>query len=332
VSSSAKASWSAPSDFVDRAVIDRGSIWARLCSAAGSFWISALVWTLRYQPWLPRLVRPVGLRCAWRFSSGMRTNLLLNARRILGESSTPAQREALGRAVLESFFDAIGDIAGACRLSDEQFAARLGGVEGIDNYRRARGLARGAIVVTAHLGAFETGLFALRQHEPRVHVVFRRDALRGFETLRSALRRRLGVIEAPVDEGVACWAALRDALLRNEVVLMQGDRVLPGQRGVAVSFIDGHVMLPPGPVKLALATGAPIVPIFAPRLPDKRVRIVVSEPIVLETHDRSSEVIAHALQRIACVIESQVREHPEQWLTVHRAWCEDASTSAGMTR
>ena len=269
-------------------------------------------------------MRPALVRCAWRCSPWLRTNLHLNALRILGRSSTAAQREVFGRAVLTNFVDTIDEVARASRLSDAQFAARLARVDGLDHYRRARQLGRGAVVVTAHLGAFETGMFALRQHEPRVHVVFRRDMFRGFESLRSALRQRLGVIEAPVDDGLACWVGLRDALLNNEVVLMQGDRVMPAQPGVAVSFMGGHVLLPPGPVKVALATGAPIVPIFAPRRPDKPVRIIVCEPILLDVDDRSRDLVASTLQRLASVMESQIREHPEQWLTVHRAWCEDA--------
>jgi lauroyl/myristoyl acyltransferase len=213
-------------------------------------------------------------------------------------------------------------------MSDEQLAARLGGVEGIDGYRRARALGRGAILVTAHLGAFETGMFVLRQHEPHVHVVFRRDSMRGFDSARMLLRKRLGVIEAPVDDGLAGWIRLRDALARDEVVLVQGDRVMPGQRGQPVPFMGGHILMPPGPVKLALATGAPIVPIFAPREADGKVRIIMTEPIVLDPDQRSAKVIDDALRRIASAIESQVRQHPEQWMTVHRAWCEDAQSDA----
>jgi phosphatidylinositol dimannoside acyltransferase len=291
---------------------------------AASGWINALVWSLRHHPWLPRAVRPVAPWCAWHVSRSLRTNLMLNARRILGEDSPAAQRRALGRGVLANFMGFITEIARAPAQSDEQLAARLAGVVGIDAYHRGRALGRGAVLVTAHLGAFEIGMFALRQHEPRVHVVFRRDAMRGFDQLRTDLRQRLGVIEAPVDDGLAGWIRLRDALRRDEVVVVQGDRVMPGQRGQALPFMGGHMLFPTGPVKLALATGAPIVPIFAPRDPAGRVRIFMEEPIFLDPDDRSPAVIDDVMRRIARAIEAQVRAHPEQWLTLHRAWCEDA--------
>jgi lauroyl/myristoyl acyltransferase len=98
-------------------------------------------------------------------------------------------------------------------------------------YQEARRNQRGAVIVTAHLGCFELGMAALVEHEKRVHVVFRRDPSPRFDRLRSRLREMLGVREAPVDDGWATWSRLRDALSSDEVVLIQGDRVMPGQKG-----------------------------------------------------------------------------------------------------
>ena len=133
------------------------------------------------------------------------------------------------------------------------------------------------------MGSFEVAVAALRQKEPRVHIVFKRDQVSRFEQLRSALRRRLGVIEAPIDQGgVGMWVGLRDALRRDEIVVLQGDRVMPGQKGQRVPFLSGHLLLPTGPVKLAQASGAPIVPIFSTRTPEGNIRISVAEPIFVE--------------------------------------------------
>jgi len=142
-------------------------------------------------------------------------------------------------------------------------------------------------VVTAHLGSFETGVAALRMHEDNVHVVFVRDNLSGFESMRSAQRRRLGVHEAPIDDGWRTWMKLRDALRTDHVVMLQGDRVMPGQRGVVVPFLDGHIEVPSGPVKLALASGAPIVPIFA--ITDGRggIDVHIEAPIEVERPNKS---------------------------------------------
>ena len=258
----------------------------------------------------------------WRAIANLRTNLLLNARRVLGPQASQSASTTFGKAVLGNFYDFICEIA----LGGKGPQARIAEVVGRERYLQARSLKRGAILVTAHLGAFEAGVAALRQDESRVHVVFRRDPMKRFERLRAAQRERLGVIEAAVDDGLAVWMNLRDALLNDEVVLMQGDRVMPGQSGLRVPFLNGHIIVPRGPVKLAMITGAPLIPIFAPRMPDGSIRIVLEESIDLYAGRSSDRASDQAVVSLAAVLERAVRNHPEQWLVLHRAFCEDQAT------
>ena len=121
---------------------------------------------------------------------------------------------------------------------------------------------------------------------------------------------------------------LRDALLADEVVVLQGDRVMPGQKGEPVGFLGGTLLLPAGPVKMALATGAPIVPIFSVRTGDAKVRLFIEEPIDVQPDDGDAAGAAHpALIEWAAVLERYVRSYPDQWLMLRPAWCEDAGSA-----
>lgn len=280
--------------------------------------------TVEHAPWLLSILRPAVLPLTWWVSPTLRRNLTINARRLLGDRATPALCRRVGKAVLANFYESLVAMGRTGRQSAEQWREEVVAIEGDDRYRALRADRRGAILVTAHLGAFEHGAIALRDVEPRVHIVFRRDPMPRFERLRAAQRARFGVTEAPVDEGLAIWFALRDALQRDEVVLMQGDRVMPGQPGTIVPFLSGHIRLPLGPVKLAQAAGAPIVPTFSLRQPDGRVRIVLEEPIEVNADEPSANGVPAALRQLAAVIERYVRDHPEQWLMVQPALVEDA--------
>lgn len=233
--------------------------------------------------------------------------------------------EAVARRTLANFYSFCCDVCSAGNQSVEDLLDRLDGVEGHERYLAARAAGRGVIITTAHMGSFEVGLAALRQIEPIIHVVFRRDADSAFEQSRSALRQRLGVIEAPVDDGWTIWLRLREALLRNEAVVLQGDRVMPGQKGEPVPFLGGHLMLPTGPAKLALATGAPIVPIFSLRTPGGKVRVMIEPPISAdstnsELGDRGDR---SALMGWAQVLEKYLKAYPDQWLLLQPALVED---------
>ena len=285
---------------------------------ANSFWLNALFWNARHAPWLLRISRPFFLGAAWRFSSYLRDATLANARRLLGPDSTEAERTALARSVIENFYQFVEDIGRALRRSRDDLLAGIDLAHGREAWRRVRSPGRGAIVVTAHLGAFEVGMAALAQLEPRVHVVFHRDAFARFEELRAALRRHLGVREAAVGEGLPVWLRLREALRADEVVVMQADRVLPGQKGRRISFLGGHILMPSGPARLAALSGAPMIPTFAVRGPNGRIRFVIEEPIRVEQDE-----IDDAMLHLGAVIERNVRAYPGQWLMLERVWLED---------
>ena len=160
------------------------------------------------------------------------------------------------------------------------------------------------------MGSFEVAVAALLEHEKRIHVVFKRDIGR-FERIRQTLRQRLGVVEQPVDDGWGIWMRLRDALRDDDVVAIQGDRVMPGQKGRRMPFLGGHLLLPTGPVKLATASGAPIIPVFSVRTASGRVRLFIEDPIIV------GDDTDYAMEQIAAVIARYVATYPEQWLVLH---------------
>ena len=288
---------------------------------ASKLWLTVLFFLARRMPWVLRRGRAFFTWGTWTFSRLIREGTLTNARRILGEGSTPRQRYAIARATVGSFYDFVCDVGWTLGASREELNSRIAAVEGREAYDQARSLHRGAIIATAHMGSFEVGMAALLHSELRIHVVFQRDREDRFEQLRTDVRSKLGIVEAPVGEGLGKWLELRDALLRDEVVAIQADRVMPGQKGQKVLFLGGHMMVPAGPVKLAMITGAPIIPIFSIRQPDGRIVVKIEQPIYVESG--RPELFEPTLLQLAEVMAKQVRLHPGQWLVLHKAWCED---------
>jgi KDO2-lipid IV(A) lauroyltransferase len=56
------------------------------------------------------------------------------------------------------------------------------------------------------------------------------------------------------------------------------------------------------------------------RLPGDRFRIELSEELDLPRDPSGRIDVAAATQIVAVIIEGWVREHPGQWLWVHRRW------------
>jgi lauroyl/myristoyl acyltransferase len=306
----------------------RPTPWQRLRSLAARFWLcGVLMPSLDHAPWLVRLTKPFFLWWAWHTSAYLRRNTLENARYLLGPGASTRDRRRLARSTITSHWDFISDFGRMRRWPKQRLLEEIESVEGEAGYREARALGRGVVLVTAHLGSFEVGLASLCSIEPVVYVVFKRDPMAVFDRLRSEQRRKLGVVEAPVDDGLHVWLELRDALRRDEVVLMQGDRALPGQKAVDIDFCGRPMKIPTGPARLALAAGAPLVPVFSVRTPNRKVRIVLEAPIVPDPGDPGADPLP-IVRRLTSVIERYVRAYPEQWLMIHPAW-EDDGPRAG---
>jgi KDO2-lipid IV(A) lauroyltransferase len=264
----------------------------------------------------------------WAVAPAVRAAVRANLRRVLGPTAGRGRIDRTGRAVVASFYDFVGEVAANHRRDLPQLIQRIDGIDGGEAFLEERKRRRGAVLVTAHFGNFEVGLAAMREKEARVHVVFQRDTMSQFERLRSDLHQRLGIIETPIDDGLASWLTLRDALQSDAVVMLQGDRVMPGQKGLAVPMFEGHIELPIGPAKLAMMTGAPLIPVFASRVGSgtrSRVRIELGEAI--EVPDAGA--VGPALRRFAAAMQSAIGRHPEQWHVLQRAFIEDREAAAG---
>ena len=291
-----------------------------------AFWLHGLFFLARHAPIVLRLSRPMWVDWGWRSVKAVRRNLLANAARLLGSGSTYGQRTRLARGVIESFYLFVMESAECTALSREQIEMRIASVENIERYRELRTGPTGVIIATAHMGSFEVALAALSRHEPRVHVIFQRDLFSKFNRVRSLLRGRMGIIEHELDGGWPMWMELREALARNEVVLMQADRALPGQKAQLMPFLGGHIRVPTGPARLAAISGAPIVPVFTVRQSDGRIRVKIEQPVVVDAGSSESRQVEEGTRKLTACIERQVAAHPDQWLMVQKVFVEDQET------
>lgn len=248
----------------------------------------------------------------------------LNAARIFGRPLSNAEQRAFTREVVSSFYQFVTDVGQSTRATPPQIRARIEVVHGETEYLALRRARRGAVLVTAHMGSFEVGLAALTSRERRVHVVYKRDASGPFESMRSRLRRLLDVAEAPIDRGLPTWMALRAALLDDQVVVMQADRAMPGQRSALVPFLSGHLRVPTGAARLARLTGSPIVPVFTVRLPSRGFAVHLLHAIDPAATSHPADAIDPAVFAITKSIESMVAAFPTQWLVLAPAFDEDA--------
>jgi KDO2-lipid IV(A) lauroyltransferase len=110
--------------------------------------------------------------------------------------------------------------------------------------------------------------------------------------------------------------ALR-ALRRGEVLCLAADIDKAGT-GVLVSFLGRRVYLPAGPARLALRTGASLIPGYARPLPGGRHEARMLDPIPLPTAGDPESRVVQLTQSIAESFEKMIWMDPGQWFAFHR--------------
>ena len=172
---------------------------------------------------------------------------------------------------------------------------------------------KGVIVLSAHLGNWELGAAALAQRGFRFNAVALWQPDPKLNELYQSYRTQRRINPIPFGRAAReCIAALR----RNEIVAVVGDRDFTGGRDT-VEFFGQPARLPDGPAKLALATGAPILPVFMVRTQNDTFTYVLGEPIWA---DKTRDELPDVMRQIAQTLERVVSQYSEQWFLFHDLW------------
>lgn len=189
-------------------------------------------------------------------------------------------------------------------------------IEGAEHLKEAVVGGRGVLVLTAHLGNWELlarmGTVAGRP----LSIVTRRFRSPAAEWTWRLLRR--GGPRLLVASGSA--RAIVAALGRGELVGYVLDQHSPPGRAVRVPFFGHGAATCKDLARLAVLTGAPVVPIFTWRGADGRHRIRVEPAVELASTGDAASRRWENTARFTGRIEAAVRAHPDQWLWIHRRW------------
>lgn len=121
--------------------------------------------------------------------------------------------------------------------------------------------------------------------------------------------------------GVAARAAL-EALRDGRCLAMPYDQSCRRDEGVFVPFFGRLACARDGPPRIALRTGAPVLPVFLHRESDGVHHVARAHPplaIPPVEGDRRTAVVA-AARAMTAALEAAIRAAPAEWVWIHRRW------------
>jgi lauroyl/myristoyl acyltransferase len=297
-------------------------------SVTSYLWFPATVAFVRNVP--RPIVHAIGRRLAtayFRARAKYRNAVCANLSVVLGQ---PADSGVVGRAADEMFrghFVSWIDFLHFASRPFRQSARLVESVEGFSRIVEGRQRGKGVLLLTAHLGNWEVGGFMLAQVRMPIHVVLVPDIFPGVERARRRLHERGGVTEIPIDKSFVPTLSVMRALEQNAIVAMQGDRDF-NNTGIAVPFFGRDAYFPRGPLRVAMATGATVLPSFIIRVADGRYRAVVEQPLEVTREGDRDEALRANLIRYVEILERYVRAHPSQWFCFYPFWDDPSRRAA----
>jgi KDO2-lipid IV(A) lauroyltransferase len=292
-----------------------------MAAAAAGFGMTRFLGLLLPRRWLLGLGRTAA-PLLYHAVPGLRRSLLDNAAPILGPGASLAERRALAVGVLASFSRFTIEVVMSHRrlpVGADLFET----MRGREHYERARAAGRGIIGVTLHLGNYEVGPMLLARRVQPLAVVYTRDPVPLFERLRDRRRRAQGVSGIPIDGSPLFTLDVRSVLRRGGMVLVAADLGFdaPGA-GDVYEFLGAPAPFWSWPARLALASGAPLLPCFIVRDEAGSYRLDVAAPLfpVGAGGDDEGEAVREMMRPLVALFEEYVRRYPEQWLIIHRYW------------
>ncbi|GAA4660780.1 MULTISPECIES: phosphatidylinositol mannoside acyltransferase [Amycolatopsis] len=194
-------------------------------------------------------------------------------------------------------------------------------ITGVENIEAALAEGNGAVIVLPHMGNWDiagvwlvgyAGSFTTVVERLRPESVYRRFV---------EYRESLGFEILPASGGTGSFRLLLQRLRENKLVCLVGDRDLSGS-GVPVTFFGERTRMPAGAARLAVSTGAALLPVGSWFTEDgwsarvhPRIRVTAR-----------AEIPA-AVQATADIFAGDIAAHPADWHMLQKFWTADLGES-----
>ncbi len=266
----------------------------------------------------------VALACYWLIFHRQRRALNANLAHVL-QSNDARFVDSVARRSFRNFGKYVIDFVHYPVMTRDEVRSRLR-FDQFDELRAAEATGRGVIIATIHFGTWDLGAAAMAAHDFPVYAVAERFAYGPMNDLVQGSRAKLGMKVLAGDRlGPGVFKALR----RGEMLAMLIDVSANDASAVEVQFFGAPARVSSMPARIALRTGAWIMPGIVIRDPGDEM---VIHPIIdtsLGDFPRTGDEQADAralTQQIIWSLEPLIRAHLDQWFIFHKLWKQPVPT------
>lgn len=209
------------------------------------------------------------------------------------------------------------EFAGFSRLTKEN-VSQVVVLDGHENFLEGQRRGNGVLYLTGHIGAWELSSFAHALYGYPLRYMARPLDNKRLDALVNQYRCASG--NQPIFKNESARVMLKTLKESGTIGILADQNTMP-EEGVFVDFFGTPACTTTGIARVALHTGAAVVPGYA--YWDESIgkyRLRFEPPVTLTRTGDTERDIFENTQKFAKVIENIIRKHPDQWVWLHGRW------------
>ncbi len=187
---------------------------------------------------------------------------------------------------------------------------------GYEHFDKALKAGKGVVVTIAHFGNWEImgGYTALKGYP--CTVIARKIYFEKYDRLLVEIRNKMNVKTIYRDEPIR---KMLNVFKENRMLGFVVDQDVESVDGIFVNFFNHPAFTPMAPVRFAMVTGAPIIPVFIVR-EGMYHHMIVEPAIEMVSTEYKDEDIKVNTQKWVAIQEKYIRQYPHLWVWNHKRW------------
>lgn len=188
-------------------------------------------------------------------------------------------------------------------------------IYGWENLEQAVARKKGVILATCHSGNWECAGKFIAEKYP-LAVIYKKLRNTYFDTFTNELRLQAKI---EIIHSKKSLKQIFSYLKKNYIITILIDQDA-GKNGIITDFLGKPASTFPGTAKIALKTGAVIIPAIAIRDENENNVLIFEKMIQPDEFGNGEEAIQQLTGHISKSLEKYILQNPAHWFWVHRRW------------